>query len=265
MIRSLVHNIEADARVYARDEIDLVSPRILPGPLGFTARTGKTPAALFLCDEAAGGMRDAMSSSKLAANGTPTYYEWRKKRRGLNLDAAGDYFTLAGFLEPGVASLLVGDVFVVDATDASTRSVCGKFSTGAGAKVLEARLANDDKIYVYIDDGAGHATNTAAVGGVAITFGDMYALVYQVDRTAARLRAILANLTTGVVGTVAEIDISAYLTLTGGTAAAFSVGWTNGLFWGNGFTHLGLFALTGASAEGSDTPLAVLAGLGLVG
>jgi hypothetical protein len=264
VIRSLVQSVEADARTFARDEIDLASPRILPAPLGFTARTGKTPAALFLCDEAAGGMRDAMSASKLAANGTPTYAEWRKKRRGLNLDAAGDYFTLAGFLEPGTASMLVGDVFVVDAHDAATRSVCGKFSTGAGAKILEARLANDDKLYVYIDDGAGHATNTAAIGGAAITFGDLYALVYQVDKASGTLRTRLHNLTTGVIGTAADVSIAAYGTLTGGTAAAFSVGWTNGLFWGNGFTHLGLFALTGTDAEGADTPLAVLAGLGLV-
>lgn len=220
-------------------------------PADFLAQTGYSAAFLAICDDKSGALRDSSTAGNLTAAGSPTYDYRVDGRRGLFLDADADYFS-AAVLEPGTASMATACLFMATAHTAANRQIIGKNALVTEPLHHALLVAADDKVYVKADDGAGHAFQTAAIGGAAISFGVPYLLTYQLDKAAVLLRTRMVNLNTLAVTTAADLAITDLATLTGGTSPVFSIGFWSGVLWGGGLWYGGAAVMTGSGIEGAS-------------
>lgn len=246
-------SVAADA-VRAGALADAGRVSVFPGPRAVEALTGLTLDALFLFDETSGNARDATANVDLTAGATNAYSWWIGGYRGVNCVANVDGFSLADAYNPAATSQVRVTAFSAAAHNAADMGIEGSVDTIGTAGTWSVIATADDKVHV-------HVTGIDLTVGPAITFGDVYLLVTQIDRDADLLRARLVNLTTGVAVT-ASVDITGLASLDN-VGNVYQLGWLNNIGVSDGMSFFGALIASGAQVEGAGFAASFTQALGL--
>lgn len=229
------------ARAYERGQL-------MPMPSVYGTQIGYTPAALYLADDVALGMRDSIGNALLAAVGTPVYRQWVKNVRGVAIDAGSEGFA-ANLYAPALASQVVIGAFSIPSDPAADRGLWGYRSDDL-AQAYSYFDTSLNKVGVYV-------TSVAEAQFVRVTvdhelvFGDLYVLGYHINRTTNLVYVRLVNVTTGIAYTATSGSIATMTTITGATNPLFNVGYFPGAIDGTDVKVLGLAVHT-AGIAGTD-------------
>ncbi len=195
----------------------------------------------------AGALKDPIGNNHLEPTvgaSLPTYRKLLGGYRGLYFSNNVSHFSIVGAYNPGTASQLRGVGFSLAAHNASNVGIEGSVD-GSGNGIHTRITTADDKVHTLIP-------GIDVTISPAITFGHVYFLGQQIDRSASpdTLRLRLINLTTGAVVT-ASTDISSVPDLSDGDDV-FQLAYITNIGVSDGLSLFGFSCLQGAQAEGAD-------------
>lgn len=220
----------------------------------FTARTGITPSAIYLCDEASGNLVDAVGASDLASTGTPIYRYSSSGRSGLWYDTPGDKHT-ADVNALGTTSGIYGCVGQITTTG-STIGLMGRVNAALadGVAMYLAAPAAGQLAALIRDSGANSLTISPAQNVFSL---GLFLAQIQIDRAASTARM---RISWGTGSASASGSIAGFATLDG-AAMEFGFGALPGLTATTGSVHYG-FVATGSATEGAGVLQSIAESLG---